>query len=60
MTCFNLDDLSRMAGEERAAKEKQRVPPDPFKAPKAKAGRARPRVHISKIRRQTSLGGKHS
>lgn len=61
MTCFSIDDLSRMAGEERAAKEKCRVPPDPFKRPRTEPGRALPSRGVSvKLRKQTSLGGKHS
>jgi hypothetical protein len=67
MTCFSLDDLSRMAGERWAREDRERKgEADSLKRERTEPGRARPlhggsvRPRSAFIRSKTSLGGEHS
>lgn len=66
MTCFSLDELSRMAGERwaREDRDERKGEPDSLKRERTEPGRARPlhggiRARASYVSR-TSLGGEHS
>jgi hypothetical protein len=64
MTCFSLDDLSRMAGERWAKEDRERAVKPVERREKKEPGRARPfhggvRSRAAYMSR-TSLGGEHS